>query len=156
MRRASILALIAAATLGGCAGFPAQAARSAMTWVRADDDEGARLALGVPDSEDVFLMFACRPRSGAIRLTVVGREGDGAAIELHSGKTWNRYPGAGEADEATDGAFDIQTTLDAEDPVLRRIADTGELSVVLGQRRVATPNAFAPFHDFLEACRGRR
>jgi hypothetical protein len=125
-----------------------------MGWSRVDTaDDGARLALGVPDSDQVFLMFACHPGSGAVRLTVVGRAGDGAAVELRSGQVWNRYPGAGEADEETDGAYDVQIRLNADDPVLRRLADTGELTVVQGRRRTTVPNGFAAFHDFLAVCR---
>ncbi|MBW8813193.1 MAG: hypothetical protein JF588_07175 [Caulobacterales bacterium] len=149
------LAGLVAASLGGCASVGPHDLPG-MSWVRADGEGGdARLALGVPDTDDLFLLLACQPRSGAVRLTAVSAAADaGAVVELHSGPTWNRYPAAGQADAET-GGYDLQVTLNADDPVLRRVADTGELTVVLGQRRTVTPNAFAPFHDFLEACRAR-
>ncbi len=49
--------------------------------------------------------------------------------------------------------MDIDFALKADDPVLAHLADTGQLSVVLGRRRLILPNAFAPAHDFLAVCR---
>ena len=84
---------------------------------------------------------------------MVGRTGDPAVIELHSGEVWNRYAGAGHPDEDTDGAVDIDLKLAAIDPVLVTFAATGELAVAFGSRRAVMPNAFAPAHDFLAVCR---
>jgi hypothetical protein len=151
MHRFAVLALAAAAALSGCA-LPAE--RPNMTWgVTATREEGAKLVLGVPNTDDVRLMMTCRPRSGAVTLTIVGRQGDGAVAEIHSGKLWSRYAGAGHADEATAGAVDIDFRLDAADPVLAHIADSGEIMVILGRRRLILPNAFAPAHDFMAICR---
>ncbi|THD58188.1 MAG: hypothetical protein E8A12_12785 [Phenylobacterium sp.] len=74
-------------------------------------------------------------------------------MELHSGKLWKRYEGAGRGDDESLGALDIQFQLRADDPVLARVADTGELAVVLGRRRMILPNSFAQAHDFIAACR---
>lgn len=153
MRRGLILLLLAAAA---AAGSPAEAHRraSGLAWTLSESaDEGAKLTLGVPDTDDVVLAFACHPRSGRLRLTIVARQADGAAVELRSGKLRARYPGAGAADEETPGAYDIQVELNADDPILRRVSDTGELTVVTGLRRTRTPNAFAQFHDYLNVCR---
>ena len=49
--------------------------------------------------------------------------------------------------------MDTQFQLNADDPVLARIADTGELTVVLGRRRMALPNSFAQANDILTRCR---
>jgi hypothetical protein len=127
-----------------------------MTWALDQvAGEGLKLTLGVPDSDDLFLMFLCQPRSGEVAMTVVARPQDGAAVELASGDLRRRYPAAGLASEETDGAVDLQAKLAADDPVLRRVADTGQLTVTVGRTRTRTPNAFAPFHDFIAACRAR-
>jgi hypothetical protein len=151
VRSLAALALIAAATLGGCA-LPTE--RPRMTWELIEHpDKGAKLVLGVPDTDDVRLMMTCRPRGGAVTLTLIGRRGDPAVAELHSGEVWNRYAGAGIADDETDGAMNIEFELQADDPVLVRLADTGQLVIVLSDRRLTLPNAFAPAHDFLAICR---
>ncbi|HZZ33221.1 MAG TPA: hypothetical protein VFE10_14645 [Phenylobacterium sp.] len=146
----ALLAIAAAAALGGCA---AQDER--LSWFFSEDrQEGAKLVLGVPDTDDLRLLALCQPHSGEVRLAVFGRQGDPAVVELHSGKLWSRYVGAGIAeDEESLGALDIQVRLRADDPVLARVADTGELTVVLGKRRMVLPNSFAQAHDFLAVCR---
>ncbi len=151
MRRLIALGLIFA--LGGCA-LPKERAGPGERWIRDTSPEGlATLALGVPDTDDLRVMMSCRPRSGAVDLTIVGRPGDPAVIEMHSGKVWNPYPAAGHADEENPGAVDIDLKLSAADPVLRNLADTGGLTLVFGERITVLPNAFAPAHDFLAVCR---
>jgi hypothetical protein len=154
MRRGLLIAgWMAAAGLGGCASVDQRPVQG-MSWgLDASQGGDLKLTLGVPDTDDLFLIFVCPPRSGAIELTAMGAPADGAAVELRSGKVWNRYRGAGAADEEAPDGYDIQVHLSADDPVLRSVADTGDLTVVLGRRRTATPNAFAPFHDFLDRCR---
>ena len=140
--------------LGGCA-LPAEHLErdGALAWIRDDIAPGSRLILGAPETDDVRLMMMCAPRSGAVDMTISGRKGDTAIVELHSGKIWNRYRGAGHDDEESGGVdIDIQK-MAAADPVLQSFADTGELTLVFGARRAILPNAFAPAHDFLETCR---
>ncbi|THD62243.1 hypothetical protein [Phenylobacterium sp.] len=151
MRGWMALALLAVA-LSGCATAP-----TPMTWAfSADRQEGAKLALGVPDTDDVLLVAVCEPQSGEISLTIVGRPNDAAVLELHSGKIWQRYAGAGiGGGDSIVGAMDIQFHLRADDPVLAQVADTGELTLVLGARRQILPNGFASEHDFITACRAR-
>ena len=144
---------MAAATLpgvlGGCATAP-----EPMSWFYSEDrDEGAKLMLGVANSDDIRLMALCHPHSGKIRLTVFGRHGDTPVLGLVSGKLQSRYPGAGvEQDEESLGGVSLQFDVPADDPVLRRVADTGELTVFLGERRLEIPNGFAQEHDFLRVC----
>ncbi|WP_372784909.1 hypothetical protein [Phenylobacterium sp.] len=154
MRRL-ILAGLFAAALSGCA-TPTERPDRAMRWgVSANADEGAKLVLGVPDTDDVRMMLTCRPRSGQVNVTIVGRRGDPAAVELQSGKIVGRYAGAGHADEETLGAMDIAFSAPASDPLLTHLADTGDLTIVFPTRRIVLPNAFAEAHDFLRLCRAR-
>lgn len=151
MRRLILISL-AAGALGACA--TTERVGAEMTWsLYEDPSEGAKLVLGVPDSDNVRLMMVCRPHSGAIDATVVGHVGDPAAVEFRSGKVSHVYAGAGQPDEETDGAVDIQLKMSAADPVMARLADTGELTLVFPTRRIVLPNAFADAHDFLKRCR---
>jgi hypothetical protein len=151
VRSLAALAIAAAVTLGGCA-LPTERLR--MVWgLDENPDEGAKLALGVPGTDDIRMMMTCLPHTGVVRVVVVGRAGEGAVAELHSGEIWGRYAGAGHGDEETLGAIDIGFRLSADDPVLAHLADTGELTVVLTDRRLVLPNAFARAHDFMAICR---
>jgi hypothetical protein len=151
---AAAVALFAAGGgLSGC-GLPTE--RPRMTWRLAGDELGqARLVLGAPGTDRVRLTMTCRPRSGAVVVTLIGRLNDPAVAELHSGEVWTRYAGAGHLDEATGRNMDIDFQIPADAPVLQRLADTGQLSIVLPDRRIVLPNAFAPAHDFLVLCRSR-
>ena len=143
-------AALACVALGGCG----TVGEPGMAWNEDDGAAGvATLTYGVPATDDLRLMMSCRPHSGTVRLTIVGRTGDVAIVELRSGKLMSRLGGAGTPDGENQGAVDIQFALPASDPVLARMAATGELSLVLGERRMSFPNAFAPAHDFLKACR---
>ena len=65
-RPALLLGLTAAVALSGCALPPERAGQVGMRWVRSDNaDEGAKLVLGVPGTDDVRVIMACRPGSGA-------------------------------------------------------------------------------------------
>jgi hypothetical protein len=151
--RHHILPCLAACALVGCA-LPTERPRLGERWGLSENPtEGAKLVLGVPDTDDVRLMMTCRPHAGEVDLTIVGRRGDPAVVELHSGDVWKRYSGAGHDDEETIGGVDIDLKLPATDPVLARLADTGDLSIVFAARRIVLPNAFASAHDFLATCR---
>jgi len=157
MRQGSLASLAVAAAValavGGCA-LPKERAAAGERWIRDDSPEGpAKLVLGVPETDALRVMMTCLPRSGAVDITIVGRTGDPAVLELHSGPVWNRYLGAGHASEENEGAVDIDLKLAAADPVLQSLADTGGLTVILGERIMVLPNAFAPAHDFLAVCR---
>lgn len=152
MRRLILAGLIAAA-LSGCA-LPTERVGRAMSWgVSETTEEGAKLVLGVPDTDDVRMTMTCRPHSGEIDVTLVARRGDPAAVELRSGEVSHLYAGAGQADEERIGAVDIGLKLTSADPVVLSLADTGKLSVVFPTRRIVLPNAFAQAHDFLAICR---
>lgn len=150
MRRAIVMSLTAVALLGGCATAPLQG----YAWSREDADGVAVLALAAQDDGPPPLVtLACRPNSGAVDLTLTGLRRDGAVIELHVGKVWNRYRGAGLAEDGPEAPLQILVRLNAADPVLTALADTGDLTIVQGDRRHRAPNAFAPAHDLLRLCR---
>ncbi len=149
MRRLAPLLLITVAMLGGCA---TERRSAPMSWNLGESAGVSRLVLGVPDTDDVALIMTCRPRSGALDITFVGRPGDPAVVELRSGAVVGRYVGVGEADEES-GGVDFQFKASVADPVFARFADTGTLAVVLPDRHLRLPNGFAAAHDFLARCR---
>lgn len=145
--------MIAAGLLAGCT-FGPDSRAPGVTWTRTEDaGESVRLVAAADGPGGVRLVMECTPHSGVVDLTVIGRPGDPALVILRSGKVESRHPGAGVASAGADGAMDIQAQVPADDPALARFAETGELGVALGQRRIALPNGFAPGHDFLNACR---
>ncbi|HLZ73685.1 hypothetical protein [Phenylobacterium sp.] len=149
MRGLIALGLLAAA-LGGCA-TPVER----VSWLLGETPQGTlQLMLGVPNSDDLRVLAACRPHSGEIRLTVFGQRGDPPIVELHSGELFKRYGGGG-VDYGADslGGVELQFQLRADDPILARVADTGELKMKLGDRWLNLPNGFAQQHDFLRLCR---
>lgn len=152
MRRLALL-LVTAAALSGCA-LPRERAGRGMTWSIGEvTKDRASLALGVPNTDDLQMLLACKPMSGAVDVTVVGRRGDGAMVELRSDKVVGRYPGAGHDDAENIGGVDIDLKLEADDPVLANFAATGKLEIVFTNRSVRLPNGFSQAHDFLRLCR---
>jgi hypothetical protein len=153
MRPRIAIGLLAATVLSGCA-LPRDHVERGMRWVVGDaTKDRATLALGVPQTDDLQMLLSCRPLSGQVDVTVVGRKGDGAVVELRSDKVGGRYTGAGHDDEENAGGVDIDLKLAASDPVLVNFAATGRLEVVFTGRRMRLPNGFAPAHDFLRLCR---
>ena len=152
MRRTATF-LIVAAALGGCA-LPRERIGREMTWTLGEvTKDRTSLALGVPNSDDLRMLLSCRPLSGAVDVTVVGRRGDGAAVELRSGEIVGKYAGAGHDDEENAGGVDIDLKLSADDPLLANFAATGKLAVYFTGRWIRLPNGFAQAHDFLRLCR---
>ena len=157
MRGVTILGLAATALLGGCSAVGAgvdtlTAERPHCGWALAEDRDGLRLTLGSPANR-VGVSLTCQVRSGLVHFTLAGREGDPAVMELRSGDLIKRYAGAGHADPDVPGVMLMEFPVDADDAVMRRVADTGQLRIAFGDRRIHLPNAFAPAHDFLRACR---
>lgn len=141
---------VLAAALCGCA---SSGDWGRMRWgVEETREEGVKLSLGEPGTDNLEIMMICRPHSGAVRVTVMERPGESAIVELRSGKVSHRYGGAGVLNEES-GQMDLEFDARADDAVLARMAETGELTVVVGRRWMVTPAAFAPFHDFVSACR---
>lgn len=152
--RGLILLGLAAALLGGCEVLSTVTAeRPHSAWTLAEQGAGMRLSLGNPSGKKVRVTLACRAHSGRIDFIFVGHTGDPALLELRSGELIQRYPGAGHADLDNPDTMLMEFPVSADDPVMRRLADTGELRIAYGDRRIILPNAFAPAHDFLRACR---
>ncbi len=103
------------------------------------DGEGAKLAYGQPDSDNVLLMMTCQPKSGRVLVSLTAPDGVGVeAIEIASKGHSSRLPGAS-APAMTEGASLIEAIAPADDPALRSFARTGDLAVVENGRLARMP-----------------
>ena len=153
MRRKALLGLIASCTLAACAHQTAPQATTGMAWfLDATESEGAKLAFGAPSSDNVLLMMTCKPRSGAVQVSLMGFEGGRApSLQLASGGAVARL-----AAQSAPGlhAPILEATARASDPVLASFARTGQLAVGAGARPTALPAADrAQSRRFVESCR---
>jgi hypothetical protein len=155
MRRRAVLSLIAACSLAACAHQTAPSAMAGMGWSFTDAQAGggeAKLAFGAPASDNVVLMLACQARSGRIAVSTV-EAAPAPSITLTSRGRSSRHEAAALPNELGDGTL-VEAQAPAADPTLARFAETGELAVAVGGRRLALPNADrADARRFVDGCR---
>jgi hypothetical protein len=156
MRRRAIFSLIASCTLAACAHQTAPAAMGGMSWVATTPEAGgeAKLAFGAPGTDNVVLMMSCEPRSGRIAISTVEAAAAKAPImTLTSRDRSSRHAAVATPNELGDGAL-VEAQAPAGDPTLARFAETGELAVAVGGRRLALPGANrADARRFVTSCR---
>jgi hypothetical protein len=150
-----IPALIATAALCACAGpAPPLRAHSAMRWFLTDaEGEGAKLAYGMPQSDDVLVMLTCQPRSNQVRITLLGQIAY-ADIELGDGADARRHPATASPAGVTNAVMS-ESTVSPDDPAFRRFASRGELAIDAGDgTRLPLPAADpATARRFMQSCR---
>lgn len=158
MRRRTVVSLAAACLMAACAHQTTVTQAPDMAWsLQSNETEGVKLAFGAPQSDNVFLMLMCQPRSGEV-LVSVASAGDGQArstVELQSGAA--RSALAGEfAPSGGDGGFLTEARAMVDNPALAAFAKGGPLAVVESGRRAALPVTAADrpqITGFFEACR---
>lgn len=150
MYRAVIAAAIAGFTLSGCASSPAVAPAD-FAWSYADNPgEGAKLAYGRPQSDEVLVMMTCAPGS---QVLLSAAAMGGSRLMLTSGGARTSLDGA-----VTDG-FDGQGYLEASAPAqgaaLAAFRKSGDLTLTSGGRSidVKAQDADRPaVRQFFKAC----
>ena len=105
-------------------------------WFFNEDDDDARLAYGVENSDDLRLGLDCRRGSGRLDLTALGGEDARAEIHLESGGDTERYPAKSEPDLLHDGVI-LTAQARADDPVFQRFRRLGWLALWRDQEREA-------------------
>ncbi|WP_395674604.1 hypothetical protein [Phenylobacterium sp.] len=151
MRRRAALSFIAACALSACAHQQTPAAMPGMAWTLHEiEGEGAKLAFGQPQSDNVLLMLSCAPGSGEVRVSAHSAA-SAPRLELASGGRRATYPA--QAGPGLGEALLIEASTRAADPVLQRFADNGELSVAIAGQRTVVPGDKAKARDFLTRCR---
>ena len=93
-------------------------------------EEGAKLAYGAPNSDNVALMLSCQPASGQV-LVSTNSVAASPAIVLKSGKTETALP-ATATPSMGEGHF-LEAGARANDPVLASFARTGDITLVQGK-----------------------
>lgn len=105
-------------------------------WFFHEDDQDARLAYGVENSDDLRLGLDCRRGSGRLDLTALGGEDAPAEIHLESGGDTERYPAKSEPDLLHDGVI-LTAEAKADDPVFQRFRRLGWVALWRDQEREA-------------------
>ncbi|MET0272575.1 MAG: hypothetical protein ABW360_06260 [Phenylobacterium sp.] len=155
MRRRAVLSLIAACLLAACAHQTAPEAMAGMDWSFTDAAAGggeAKLAFGAPNSDNVVVMLACQAKSGRIAVSTV-EASPAAAITLTSRGRTSRHAAQALPNELGDGTL-VEAQAPAADPTLASFAETGQLAVAVGGRKLALPDADrADARKFVDGCR---
>jgi hypothetical protein len=154
MQSRVLAGLVAIAALAGCATPPPPAADPAMRWAfDPSGSDGARLAFGRPQTDDVPVMLTCQPGSGRVRISAAAPSAAASPVlKLSSKAVSSRTTGR------IDGADPLGPRLEAEAPVgnpaLAAFSATGQLVVEAGGAVIAAPAGDpAPVRSFFAACR---
>ena len=105
------------------------------------EGEGAKLAYGQPDSDNVLLMMTCQPKSGQVLVSLTAPDTVGVeAIEISSKGHSSRLPGAS-APAMTEGSSWVEAITPATDPALQSFARPGQKRILpeQNQRRLQPP-----------------
>ena len=120
------------------------------------EGEGAKLAYGQPDSDNVWLMMTCQPKSGQVLVSLTAPDTVGVeAIEISSKGHSSRLPGAS-APAMTEGSSWVEAITPATDPALQSFARTGDIAVMENGRAARMPvrqAERATVADFFAECR---
>ena len=137
-RIVAITALTASVLLlGSCMHGQAYVAGD-MAWsLHETPEEGAKLAYGAPNSDNVALMMSCRPASGEVLVSTASVLA-APAIVLKSGKTETALP-ATATPSMGDGHF-LEAGARANDPVLASFARTGDITLMQGKDSMKLPS----------------
>lgn len=123
------------------------------SWVTVSDDGGARLAFGLPNSDEVALTLDCKPHAG--RLTVTGPLEPGASkLVLVSGGAVAEITGPARADPET-GLKMISGAAAPRDAAFAAFARTGRLARADPSGTTALPasgRARGMVRAFLDRC----
>ena len=136
-RAVAITALTASVLLLGSCMHGQDSLSQGMAWsLHETAEEGAKLAYGAPNSDNVALMMTCQPASGDIRVSTSSLR-SAPAIVLMSGRTETALP-ATATPSMGEGHF-LEAGAKANDPVLTSFARTGDISLVQGKDRMKLP-----------------
>jgi hypothetical protein len=162
-----------AAMLGACSTVPApqpiapappepvqaQPAPAGMIWNYLPDTGGeVRLNYGLPNSDQVGIMFSCRRPAKAVGfVTDLDRGGPGpGVVRFRSGRTQGRYAAQLERSELT-GGWQAQGEIPLADPVLAGFEASGRISQVADRAQAQDARSAAERENikrFFGFCRG--
>lgn len=156
MRTRSALGLAAALTLAACAHEAPQSA-APMSWsLNHTESEGAKLAYGVPQSDQVLVMMTCQMNSGRVEVSMTAPQ-DRAKGRIGLASRGERLDLTADVAPSPMGDVAVVTAeTDATQAALDQFARSGDLTVS-GQGRAVKAAAQgedrAKVADFLGVCR---
>lgn len=150
MHRAVIVATIAGFVMSGCASAPAVAPGD-FAWNYADSPgEGAKLAYGRPQSDEVLVMMTCAPGSQVLlSAAAIG----GSRLTLVSGGARTALDGA--VAEGFDGQGYLEASTPARGAALAAFRKSGDLTLTSGGRSIdvkARDADHPAIRRFFQAC----
>ncbi|MBI2260636.1 MAG: hypothetical protein HYU62_03115 [Caulobacterales bacterium] len=108
-------------------------------WFFNTDDGTARLAYGVPESDDLKLGFDCRRGSGRLEIVALGEKGAKAEISVESGGETERFPARSEPSQLNDGVI-LTADASTAEPVFQRFRRVGWMALWRdGEREAYAP-----------------
>ena len=125
-----------------------------LDWFFRQDEEGAYLAFGMAESDDVRLGMSCTPGSGALDLWRDSADGNVREIHLESGGDTERYPAKTDESLMSGGVY-LTAQARTSDPVIQRFRRLGWIAVLEPDHRdtlVVHPESEAGIADFFSAC----
>ncbi|KQY75330.1 hypothetical protein [Brevundimonas sp. Root1423] len=153
MRSRTILALaVLALTASACAtaapDSPSPTASSGSPvpvegydWFFHVDEDAARLAYGLAESDDLRLGLDCARASGRLSLSGMAQNASKPEFYLESGGETERFPATAEPSQVNDGVF-LSAEAAADAPVFRRFRQLGWLAMWQdGARQAYAPHA---------------
>lgn len=156
MKRRAIIGLGISCLLASCA-HQGQNGLPGMAWsLNHAEGEGAKLAYGQPQSDNVLIMMTCQPRSGRVMVSMTASaDAPSDAIEIASRGRNSRLaadatPGMGE------GAAYVEAQAAVSDPALKSFEATGDLAVMANGRKATMPvrgPERRAVSDFFASCR---
>ncbi|HYD27887.1 hypothetical protein [Brevundimonas sp.] len=108
-------------------------------WFYHADEESARLAYGLAESDDLKLGLECLRGSGRLALNAIAEKGAKPEIHVESGGDTERFPASAEPSQIHDGVF-LTAEASAAEPVFQRFRRVGWLA----QWRNGEREAYAP------------
>ena len=108
-------------------------------WFYSTDDDAARLAYGLAESDDLKLGLDCRRGAGRLEMVAIADKGAKPEIHVESGGESERFRAASEPSELHDGVF-LSAEASIAEPVFQRFRRVGWLA----QWRDGTREAYAP------------
>ena len=110
-------------------------------WMFSADEDTARLAYGVPESDDLKLGFDCRRTSGRLEIVTLAAEGAKTEILVESGGETERYAARSEPSQLDDGVI-LTADASTAEPVFQRFRRVGWMALWRdGEREAYAPHS---------------
>ena len=123
-------------------------------WFYSADEDAARLAYGVAESDDLKIGLDCNRASGRLELVTIADKGAKPEIVVESGGDTGRFPAASEPSQLHDGVI-LTAGAAADEPVFQRFRRLGWLALWRDGEREAYaphPSSAADIERFFAFC----